>query len=745
MHHFGKHISIRVVMAPMLLLGVAIMLHLASISAQPAPGCQAYCGDVKIPYPFGIGAECAIKSGFEINCNRTADGTEKPFIINVEVLEISLLHGQTRALSPISTYCYNRGTGSMDHGMWSVDFSSWPYRFSDVHNKFIVIGCNTLGYIYNSNNRTGYTTACASVCGSPGAMTNGSCSGIGCCQNAIPKGLNSYDVQFYTVYNDSDSWRFNPCSYAALVETETFSFSSDYITTNRFNDTYKGQQPLVLDWVIGDETCEVARNMTSYACRSANSACVDSTNGPGYICNCSRGYEGNPYLSDGCTDVNECKKYPSPCPKTAVCHNKIGDYRCSCPPGRKLAKETNSCNPDITLIIGICIACVILVIIIFCGRVIFERRKLADVKKQYFQQHGGVVLFEKMKSDQGLAFTVFTEAEVEQATNKFDKSQILGHGGHGTVYKGIINGTNPVAIKRCSLIDDRHKKEFGKEMLILSQINHKNIVKLLGCCLEVEVPMLVYEFIPKGTLFDLIHGKNRTLHIPFSSLLRIVNEAAEGLAFLHSYANPPIIHGDVKTSNILLDDNYMAKVSDFGASILVPTDEAQFVTMVQGTCGYLDPEYMQTCRLTDKSDVYSFGVVLLEILTGQVPLKLEGHELQRSLSSCFLLAMKENNLDTMLDSQIKDHENMELLTGLAELAKQCLDMCGDNRPSMKEVSMELSRLRKLSKHPWIHRDAETESFLNGPSTSSFEIEQSSEYTRKDEQMPINPSSSYFIR
>jgi hypothetical protein len=188
----------------------------------------------------------------------------------------------------------------------------------------------------------------------------------------------------------------------------------------------------------------------------------------------------------------------------------------------------------------------------------------------------------------------------------------------------------------------------------------------------------------------------------------------------------------------------MAKVSDFGASILVPTDEAQFVTMVQGTCGYLDPEYMQTCRLTDKSDVYSFGVVLLEILTGQVPLKLEGSELQRSLSSCFLLAMKDNNLDAMLDSQIKGNENMELLAGLAALAKQCLDMCGDNRPSMKEVSMELSRLRKLSKHPWIQRDTETESFFSAPSTSSFEIDKISEYTRKDEQMPINPSS-YFMR
>ncbi|TVU20897.1 hypothetical protein EJB05_30498, partial [Eragrostis curvula] len=340
--------------------------------------------------------------------------------------------------------------------------------------------------------------------------------------------------------------------------------------------------------------------------------------------------------------VDECKQNSSSCPRGAICHNTIGGHRCSCPAGRKITKETNSCNPDINLIVGTCIGSSVLVIIIFCTRTIFERQKLTNVKKQYFQQHGGFLLLEKMKSDQGLAFTVFSEAELEQATKKFDKSQILGHGGHGTVYEGVVKDNILVAIKRCALITDRHKKEFGKEMLILSQINHKNIVKLLGCCLEVEVPMLVYEFIPSGTLFDLIHGKNRTLlHIPLSSLLRIVNEAADGLAFLHSYANPPIVHGDVKTSNILLDENYMAKVSDFGASILVPTDEAQFVTMVQGT---------------DKSDVYSFGVVILEILTGKMPFKLDEHEQQRSLSSSFLLAMKENNLDAILDSQISEHE-----------------------------------------------------------------------------------------
>ncbi|KAF8660555.1 hypothetical protein HU200_057578 [Digitaria exilis] len=534
-------------MGSLLLVGVAVLLYLASISAQPAPGCQTHCGDVEIPYPFGICTGCAIEKGLEINCNKTGNGIEKPFIGNVEVLNISVSSGKTRTLSPISTYCgYNPNTKQPDELLWSVDYSSWPYRFSNLDNKFIVIGCNTLAYIY----RTGYTTACASVCENPSALTNDSCLGVGCCENAIPDGLTSYAVAFYSVYNDSNNLQFNPCSDAALVETESFKFSSHYITTRQFNETYEGRQPLVLDWAIGKVACDVATNMSSYACRHINSECVNSTNGPGYLCNCSNGYDGNPYVPDGCRDIDECKQNHNARPRGAACHNTIGGHHCSCPPGRKLDKETNSCNPDINLIIaicaGICISSIILVIIIFCARVIFERRKLTNVKTQYFQQHGGLLLFEKMKSDQGLAFTVFTEAELEQATNKFDKNQILGHGGHGTVYKGIMKDNIPVAIKRCALIDDRHKKEFGKEMLILSQINHKNIVKLVVCCLEVEVPMLVYEFIPNGTLFDLIHGKNRTFHIPFSSLLRIANEAADGLAFLHSYSNPPIIHGDVK-------------------------------------------------------------------------------------------------------------------------------------------------------------------------------------------------------
>ncbi|CAD6263035.1 unnamed protein product [Miscanthus lutarioriparius] len=393
--------------------------------------------------------------------------------------------------------------------------SGTPFRFSDVHNKFTVIGCNTLAYILD-NAVKGYQSGCVSTCQDLSDLADGSCSGMGCCQTAIPKGMGFYNM--------------------LMSERAVHALQEVLVTT----------------------------------------------------------------LQEGT---------------------------------------------------GVTVGFLVLVIFSSFGYMILQKRKLNQVKQEHFRQHGGMILLERMRSEKGLAFTVFSEAELVKATDNYDKSRIIGKGGHGTVYKGIVKGNMHVAIKRCALIDERQNKEFGQEMLILSQINHKNIVKLEGCCLEVEVPMLVYEFIPNGTLYELIHGKNQALQIPFSTLLRIAHEAAEGLNFLHSYACPPIIHGDVKSANILLDGNYMAKVSDFGASILAPSDKEQY--------------HMSQW---------------FKILTGQEPLKLDGPETQRSLSSSFLSAMKENNLDAILPSHVKGQESNELIRGLAELAKQCLDMCGSNRP-----------------------------------------------------------------
>ncbi|XP_019184424.1 PREDICTED: putative wall-associated receptor kinase-like 16 [Ipomoea nil] len=219
------------------------------------------------------------------------------------------------------------------------------------------------------------------------------------------------------------------------------------------------------------------------------------------------------------------------------------------------------------------------------------------------------------------------------------------------------------------------------EVILLSQINHKNIVKLSGCCLETEVPFLVYEFINNGTLSEHIHNKDKTSALPWSTHLRIATETAEVFSYLHSAASPSIIHRNVKYVNILLDNDYIAKVSDFGASRLVPQDQTQLTTMLQGTFGYLDPEYMQIHHLTKKSDVYSFGVVLMELLTSKRAISFDGPELERNISQHFLSLLKGNQLFKILDGNILcEGSTTKELQEVALLAKRCLNFKGEDWP-----------------------------------------------------------------
>ncbi|VAI18583.1 unnamed protein product [Triticum turgidum subsp. durum] len=681
-------------------------LATADVPAGQRPGCPAKCGDVAIPFPFGIGKHCALHNGFNLNCT-SINGTMKPFKWNIEVTKISIPSSKVWMTTRMSWQCYFPATRTTNYSDSWLSFTNSPFSISEVDNKIIVIGCNAVAYMRSST----YVIGCYSTCTNV-TLENGKCSGAGCCQADVPKGIQYYRGYFNENYNTTQIWQANPCNYMALMDKAAFSFNTSYVKSKVFYETYKGGVPLVANWVIRPWTCKAAKkNMSTYACLSSHSACVDSTtNDPGYHCKCSNGYKGNPYITAGCQDIDECREKSNPC-GPGICKNTQGKYSCSCHPGNYMANGV--CVPipksphfPAVPVVGASVGLVIIVIVIAFACFIQERRKLQNMKQNYFRQHGGLILFEEMKSKQGLTFKIFSEEELQQATNKFSEQQVLGHGGHGTVYKGLFNRNVEVAVKRCMTINEQHKKEFGKEMLILSQINHKNIVKLLGCCLEVEVPMLVYEFVPNGTLFHLIHG-NHGRRIPLATRLGIAHESADALSYLHSSTSTPILHGDVKSSNILLDGDYKAKVSDFGASILAPTDESQFVTLVQGTCGYLDPEYMQTCQLTDKSDVYSFGVVLLELLTGKKPFSLDASDQEKSLSMMFMSAVKENKLQEILDDGIKQ-DNMEVLEEIAELAKQCLEMCGTNRPSMKEVAEKLDRLRKVMQHPWVQLQQDPE-------------------------------------
>nr|POF21369.1 wall-associated receptor kinase 5 [Quercus suber] len=545
----------------------------------------------------------------------------------------------------------------------------------------------------------------------------------------MPQALDQ-DVKYSFFDNHTEVWDFNPCSFAFIIQEDKFNFSSDYLTSLRNNETL----PMVLDWAIGAETCKVAQNTENYIC-GGNSTCIDPKNRSGYRCQCIVGYRGNAYLKDGCQDIDECDaKEVNNCTSHQYCVNKLGSYHCSCIKGYHSVGEAcvldqfapNKSSLAIILTIGIGVGLLVLLVggsWIYWG---LKKRKLIKLKEKFFQQNGGLLLQQKLSSHSGSMETarIYRAEELEKATNSYNESRILGHGGYGTVYRGILPNNKVIAIKKSKIGSQHQVEQFINEITILTQIIHRNVVKLLGCCLETEVPLLVYEFITNGTLSDHIHDKGRSFLLSWEKRLKIAVETAGALAYLHSATSVPIIHRDVKTANILLDDNFTAKVSDFGASRLIPLDQTELNTLVQGTFGYIDPEYFYTSQLTEKSDVYSFGVVLAELLTGRMAFSFDMPESDRILANCFVSAIKDDRLFQILEDHIVNEGNIKLLKEVANIAKSCLSVRGEDRPSMKEVAMELEGLVIMEKHPWGNANVNTEeieNLLNAP-TQSFNID-----------------------
>ncbi|KAL8162095.1 hypothetical protein V2J09_013584, partial [Rumex salicifolius] len=292
---------------------------------------------------------------------------------------------------------------------------------------------------------------------------------------------------------------------------------------------------------------------------------------------------------------------------------------------------------------------------------------------------------------------IFTAPEFEKATDRFNKSRILGQGGQGIVYKGMLVYGRIVTIKKSNIVDDDRCHQFINEVAILSQINHKNVFKVLGCCLETDVPLLVYEFVPNDMLYHHLHKPNEGFHITWKMRLQIATESAGALAYIHSLSSVPIYHRDIKSSNILLDEKYRAKVSDFGISRTITIDEqTHLTTIVQGTMGYLDPEYFRSHQFNDKSDVYSFGVVLLELITGKKPIVTTNSGYKKVLVTWFLQMMEVAYLHDILDPRIVDEAKEEEALAVSNLATRCLNMNGKKRPTMKEVTMILESIRSFT-------------------------------------------------
>ncbi|OIW03878.1 hypothetical protein TanjilG_30154 [Lupinus angustifolius] len=283
--------------------------------------------------------------------------------------------------------------------------------------------------------------------------------------------------------------------------------------------------------------------------------------------------------------------------------------------------------------------------------------------------------------DKKSSIAIFDFQLLEAATNRFCKSNIMGESGSRTVYRAHFDEHFKAAVKIADIDADR---EFENEVSLLSKMRHQNIIKLLGYCIHGESRFLVYELMENGSLETQLHGPNRGSSLTWFLRLRIAVDVARALEYLHEHSNPPVVHRDLKSSNVLLDSNFNAKLSDFGLAI---GSGMQHKNMkMSGTLGYVAPEYISHGKLTDKSDVYAFGVVLLELLTGRKPMEnMSSNEYQSLISWAMPQLTDRSKLPSILDPVIRNTMDLKHLYQVAAVAVLCVQPEPSYRPLITDV------------------------------------------------------------
>ncbi|KAM7514169.1 hypothetical protein LguiA_003752 [Lonicera macranthoides] len=421
-------------------------------------------------------------------------------------------------------------------------------------------------------------------------------------------------------------------------------------------------------WVEGN--CE---NCSNYATCVRIVAPFNGTDG--YRCRCLSGFVG-----DGYRGGSGCRKESSSCNPSKFLSGRCGGTT-------RVGVLIGGISVGASLIIGIALICCFI-----------RKRAISKTKSKTKQQLSEAI---------GIDIAIYPYKEIEKATSNFSEKQRLGTGAYGTVYSGKLHNDKWVAIKRIKhRANTDNIEQVINEIKLISSVNHPNLVRLLGCSIDKGEQVLIYEYMPNGTLSQHLQ-KERGNGLPWPIRVTIASETAQAIAYLHSSMDPPIYHRDIKSSNILLDYNYKTKIADFGLSRLGRTELSHVSTAPQGTPGYLDPQYHQNFHLSDKTDVYSFGVVLVEIITGLKAVDFSRPPNEVILASLAVDRIGKGRLDTIIDPFFESNKDIWTVSSLhkvAELAFRCLAFQSDARPSMMEVAVELEQIM-LSK--WASFSSET--------------------------------------
>ncbi|XP_076907396.1 wall-associated receptor kinase 5-like [Bidens hawaiensis] len=523
-------------------------------------------GNVTIRYPFGTKEACHMDKSYYIECDSArqvpclnqAFSSSEGSTISIDGFEVKL-DGHLTVNLPIAHGCYIELWSLLSGSSNSYNMSRFP--FSSRLNNFLGVG----HYIEDHIKLAEPVVTAKSLTDFYNLENtkNGSCLDHECRKSVIPLNMTYAKIAVRPNENNTKVLYSNMCGYSFLVDKHLFNFN------NGDHSTFSSNKSFPDKWSAGNTTYEEAqKDKRTYMYQEKN-ACVDREDiFHGYRCKCPQGYMGNPYIQNGCQGFIEG-------------------------------------------VIGAALT------IFFVYWRVKQRRKI-EVRKDFFKQNGGIMLQEMLFicKDTGNKAKIFTEEELKKATDNFNDANVIGQGGYGMAYKGILTDKTLVAIKKSKVIDQNQVKQF-------------------------------------------------------------VNERCETIKYT-------------------VDDDFTAKVSDFGISRFVPPGQTQFSTFVKGTAGYVDPEYFRTCKLTEKSDVYSFGVVLVELLTGTNIQSLEiSLIVHKGAAAYFGSLLEQNALVKVLDDQLKRDEYTEVVKCVAKIAVSCLDLKAKTRPTMKEIKEELKQLRCL--------------------------------------------------